>query len=163
MLWRDDTCALPFTLTVAVSSEWLLFLLADTGPDVHRILLFGREANLDTLEQSNTWYLDGTFRTAPLIFQQIYVILCERLGAVHPIIYALLPNKTSETYERLFRLVKDLCPNANPQSLSCDFELAAFQKMLTEFPDSQIFGCFFHLTKNLKKQIARSELTQAAV
>ncbi len=40
--------------------QFELFLLADTGPDVHRILLFGREANLDTLEQSNTWYLDGT-------------------------------------------------------------------------------------------------------
>ncbi len=54
------------------------------------------------------------------------LVLCERLGAVHPIIYALLPNKTGDTYERLFRLVKDLCPNAAPQSLSCDFELAAF-------------------------------------
>ncbi len=90
----------------------------------------------------------------PLIFQQIYVILCEWLSPVRLIIYVLLPNKTGETYECLFHLVKDLCPNANLQSLSCDFELAAFQKMITEFPDTQIFECFFHLTKNLKKQIA---------
>ncbi len=76
------------------------FLLADMGSDAQRILLFGREGNLDTLEQSNSWYMDGTFRSAPLLFHQIYVILCERLGAVHPMIYGLLlPNKAGETYE----------------------------------------------------------------
>ncbi len=41
---------------------------------------------------------------------------------------------SGDTYERLFHLVKDLCPNAAPQSLCRDFELAAFQKMMAEFP-----------------------------
>ncbi len=51
------------------------------------------------------------------------VILCERLGSVHPIIYALLSNKIGDSYERLFRLVRDLCPNAAPQSLSIAISL----------------------------------------
>lgn len=70
----------------------------DSGPGVNRILIFGRNRRLDILYNSKVWYYDGTFKIAPAIFSQVFVILAEALGGVHPLIYALLPKKQEETY-----------------------------------------------------------------
>ena len=50
-------------------------LLADSG--VHgqnrdrRYLIFGTEDMVRYLETCHTWYLDGTFKTAPKYFKQV--------------------------------------------------------------------------------------------
>jgi len=41
-----------------------LLLVAREG-EADNILLFGRNTNLDLLERSQKWYIDGTFRIAP--------------------------------------------------------------------------------------------------
>ena len=62
------------------------FLLAEhPGPD--NVILFGRNRNLDLLERSKRWYIDGTFRIAPRLFSQVLVLLAEEYGGVHPVIY----------------------------------------------------------------------------
>lgn len=103
------------------------FLLCDSGLGVDRILIFGHPRNLDILYNSTTWYVDGTFKVAPLLFSQAYVVLAKYLDDVYPLIYALLSNKKSQTYERLFKLILDLKPELNPISISCDFERAAIK------------------------------------
>jgi len=50
-------------------------------------------SGLKILKNSRTWYYDGTFRIAPILFSQVYVVFAEALGGVHRIIYALLPSK----------------------------------------------------------------------
>ncbi len=47
------------------------FLLDESpqGPD--KIVILGRESNLDMLVRSDRWYVDGTFKIAPLIFSQV--------------------------------------------------------------------------------------------
>jgi len=84
--------------------------LTDSGPGNDRILIFGRQKSLDILFRSKTWFGDGIFRTAPLLFTQVYVILAEQFGGVHPIIFALLPDKQSKTYEKLFDMLLKLKP-----------------------------------------------------
>lgn len=44
-------------------------------------------------------------------------------------------------------------PNASFDSISLDFELAAINGVKEVFPDSQLFGCLFHLMKNLRKKL----------
>jgi len=78
------------------------FLLDDTGPGLDRILIFGRLSSLDILERSKIWFCDGTFKIAPPLFTQVYVILAREIGGVHPFIYALLPNKQATTYQQVF-------------------------------------------------------------
>jgi hypothetical protein len=68
-------------------------LLDDSRSSLDRILIFGRLKSLDILERSKIWFCDGTFKTAPPLFAQVYVILVKDIGGVHPLIYALLPNK----------------------------------------------------------------------
>lgn len=44
--------------------------------------------------------MDGTFKVTPSIFFQVYTIHVMYKDAVVPLVYALLPNKTEETYQR---------------------------------------------------------------
>jgi len=134
------------------------FLLADSGPGTERILIFGRRRYLDILRNSKTWLGDGTFKISPPLFTQVYVILAEYLNGVHPIIYALLPDKFTKTYEKLFQMLINLCPELCPTSISLDYELAAINAVKKHFPNIIIYGCFFHLTKNFKKKIGELHL-----
>lgn len=71
---------------------------------------------------------------------------------VVPCIFALLPNKSQETYTRMFRCIKDQIPNFKPQYLKVDFETAAINAMKDIYPSAQISGCFFSLFPgNLQK------------
>ncbi|ODM87032.1 hypothetical protein Ocin01_19650 [Orchesella cincta] len=73
------------------------FLLFDSGPSNDRILIFGTMKNLQHMEHSSEWYADGTFKVAPLLFDQLYTIHVSRFGKVIPTVYALLPNRLEST------------------------------------------------------------------
>jgi len=98
--------------------------------------------------------VDGTFKIAPSLFSQVFVILGTRNGGVHPCLYALLPNKNQATYNRLLMEIKNLAPGINARSISVDFEIAIHNAFRTEFPNIEIRGCFFHLIQNMKKHVA---------
>ncbi|KAI6652396.1 hypothetical protein LOD99_7410 [Oopsacas minuta] len=50
------------------------FLLYDSGvDDVHRFLIFATQHNLGMLQRSKICLADGTFKTAPPLFAQVYV------------------------------------------------------------------------------------------
>ena len=50
------------------------FLIADSGQLDDRILIFARESWTKYLLDSDVWYGNGTFRLAPPLFTQVYVI-----------------------------------------------------------------------------------------
>ena len=56
------------------------FLLYDSGSDTQRNLIFGTQSNLEMLKLSRIWLADGTFKTAPSLFTQVYVIHALRGG-----------------------------------------------------------------------------------
>jgi len=129
------------------------FLLADSGKEINRILIFGRQTGLNIFERSTTWFVDGTFSVSPSLFSQVYIILAEDVGGIHPIIYALLPNKKGETYRKLFTMLIDLNPRLLPDSISIDFEIAAISAIKEAFPRVNVHGCYYHLTKNFRKKM----------
>lgn len=134
------------------------FLLHDSGPGVDRFLIFCRPQNLNILYESNNWYVDGTFKVAPQLFSQVYVILGKYFDGVHPLVYALLPDKKNQTYERLFKTLLELKPGLKPRSIACDFEQAAIKAIKNNFPEAQIHGCLFHLTKNFRIKMCELNL-----
>lgn len=51
------------------------FLLFDSGPDTNnRMLIFGTLDNIRLLGSTPHWFMDGTFKTAPSLFFQLYTI-----------------------------------------------------------------------------------------
>lgn len=139
--------------------ETILFLLGDTGnDDESRILLFGREDAKEWSHLIKKIYIDGTFKLAPPLFEQVFVILVERERFVFPVLYALLPNKRETTYCSLFRLIKTIWPNFEPESVSVDYEMAIINAVTEHFPTVAIRGCLFHLAQNIKRKLGREHL-----
>jgi len=71
------------------------------------------------------------------------------IGGVH-LICALLPNKQAKTYKKLFHKLKQIKPDLCPDFISSDFENAALISMKESFPNAQINGCLYYLTKNFQ-------------
>ncbi|KAI6648616.1 hypothetical protein LOD99_7973 [Oopsacas minuta] len=96
------------------------FLLYDSGEDdAYRFLIFGPQRNLGVLQQSKIWLADGTFKTVPPLFAQVYVVHGLRggndpmkTGHLLPSLFVLLPNKTEDTYRRMWEQIRLLCPLA---------------------------------------------------
>ena len=129
------------------------FLLHDSGHEENRILVFATNDNIQLLAESPSWFMDGTFKTAPELFFQLYTIHSCTAKKVLPCVYALLPNKQQATYNRLFEILKEHQNNLAPQNVMVDFELAVLNAITTSFPDSSKKGCFFHFSQAIFKKI----------
>ncbi|CDW54901.1 MULE and FLYWCH domain containing protein [Trichuris trichiura] len=138
------------------------FLLFDSGlGDEQRILVFGRQSAGQWSSQMKHIVADGTFRIAPPEFAQVYVIMAERGGFVLPVLYALLPNKHELTYRRMFESIKAAWPQFDPETITLDFEQAAMNAATATFPSVQVYGCFFHFARRLKRQLSEQGLLSA--
>lgn len=88
--------------------------------------------------------------------------LFSRRNWVFPVLYGLLTTKTTASYARFFRMIKNIWPLFNPHQMSMDFEPAIIAAAQEVFPGVQVAGCFFHLVRNFKKAISTNGLTQAS-
>jgi hypothetical protein len=152
-----------FTKTLSGSD----FLVKDIVLDQDRILLFTTIANVRHLERSPFWIMDGTFKTVPNIFRQLYSIH-GRVGAnensqIMPLVYALMSRKSEECYRTLFQeLVEFGDENGvilRPQFILTDFEQAAINAARREFQGVQNKGCLFHLAQSVYRKIQASGLS----
>jgi len=114
------------------------FLVYDNRADSSdRILVFGTHLRLRRLASSDSWFMDGTFDVAPLLFTQLYVIRVPVAESAVTCIYAFLPNKHQETYEELFTAIQDRCNqlgfNVNPTTVALDFEQAVMNAIQSTF------------------------------
>jgi hypothetical protein len=135
------------------------FLIYDSGPTaIKRMLIFASQEGLHHLAQSRHWFLDGTFNVAPHIFDQLYVIRSSLGETCVSCIYALLPGRTQELYEEMFRAISDasekLGASLDPEVVTADFEKAVWLAATAVFGQQlQLKGCFFHLCQSTWRKI----------
>jgi hypothetical protein len=61
--------------TMTTGDNPQLFMLYDNGTDAEeRVIIFSTAAHMQYLASSETWFMDGTFGVAPLLFTQLYVV-----------------------------------------------------------------------------------------
>ena len=100
--------------------------------------------------------MDGTFQTCPHLFYQIFSLHGFKNGKQFPLVYALLPDKSRQTYSRLLELVKrktvSLELNLSPSKFLGDFELAIKQAVDLCFPLADFKGCYFHFSQALMRK-----------
>ena len=135
---------------------WTVF---DSGPVDDRIIMFTTLFNLEFLCSSVRLCGDGTFKAAPLLWTQVYTIHGQKNGCTVPCLFALLPNKTKETYIGLFQQLKSWLSTRSVtwlfDSFLSDFEQGAYLAMLEVFPGIGAEGCFFHLCKRLDYHVKK--------
>ena len=70
------------------------FIVENKQPRVFdSCIIFGSDIGLTVLAKSRRWYSDGTFKTAPPQFQQVYIIQAKYKGKIIPYIFGLLTGK----------------------------------------------------------------------
>ena len=115
-------------------------------------LIFGTESNINKLftKSHSDWCMDGTFKSAPDSYLQLFTIHVFEGDKLIPLIYCLLSTKTRAMYSDVFRYLKDKASYLNvvlsPNLLTCDFESESglIASVRIEFPATHIRGCYFH-------------------
>lgn len=138
------------------------FVLHDSGADDgdDRMILFSTHEFMSKLELCDHWFADGTFKTVPRLFAQLYTIHAVVDEQVIPMVFALLPSKTQTTYERMLDATIELYPDLSPETVMMDFEIAAINAFRSRFPNVRVRGCFFHLSQNVYKHVQSLGLQQ---
>ena len=102
------------------------------------------------------WHIQNSSK----LVYQLYVIHALKGGPLPledghllPCLFILLTHKSAEIYDIMWSEVKKLCPDSTPSHLIVDFERAAIIPFSVQYPDTQIKGCFFHLTQNFWRKI----------
>ena len=146
-----------------IPMEYFDFCLFDSGVmDPERILIFGDRDNVHALRVHNSlWLCDGTFKICPMQFYQLYTIHIQIGGFYPPCLYALLPNKTEQTYSKFLKAITSVSDNAQPSRILLDFERAAVNAFTSAFPESSIKGCYFHLCQAFLRKINELGLKNA--
>ena len=132
------------------------FLLVNDGDD-DKIVVFGTLEFLKMACDADTIFMDGTFYISPNIFSQLYTLHGLYKGQVVCFLYALLPDKSKETYVRLLRLISQVARNNglvfNPLNYIIDYENAVFKAIERVFPMAEMHGCLFHFTQCLWRKV----------
>ena len=109
--------------------------------------------------------MDGTFKTAPPGWYQLYTIHFDLDRVSYPAVYALLKSKTRQTYTKLFRFLQKHAAASQRSfratQITMDFEQAAISAARTIFPTSRIVGCLFHYSKAIRERVADCGLRAA--
>ena len=112
------------------------------------------------LNTSQIWLCNGTFKTAPRLFVQVYCIHGLRGGPnlledghLLSSLFSLLENKTEVAYARMWEQIKILCPDAMPTNMIMDFEIGAINSFRSIWPLTKIKGCLFHLSQNIWRKV----------
>ncbi|XP_018497012.1 uncharacterized protein LOC108864951 [Galendromus occidentalis] len=132
------------------------FLLYDSGEgDCERMINFATLDNLELLKTCGEWFLDGTFKVCPVISHQMYSVLVKIPGShkTVPVVYSLMPGKTSRTYRRSLTILTSVLDDFRPEVTHVDFEIAMVRELETTFPSVGVLGCNFHLNQSLWRHI----------
>lgn len=129
-----------------------------------KLLVFCAETELRSLHQSEFLVCDGTFEMSPDTAYQLYTIHGFVQGEGMPLLWALLPNKTTSTYIELFTALKSALVSAFGdigvvnRTFLTDFEQAAINAIKLTFPESRLKGCSFHFRQAIMRRVQQEGL-----
>jgi hypothetical protein len=75
-----------------------------------QFITFDTAQSLQDLCEAEHVFMDGTFKSAPSPFSQLYTIHIESTvsNSTVPVVYSFLPNKTKSTYILLFNELRNI-------------------------------------------------------
>ena len=110
-------------------------------------ILFYSDFFIQKLKINPTWAVDETFSIVPYPFKQLYTIYFLIDGHVFLVVLGILKNKSEQTYDKFFEILKGLNDGLLPTSIKTDFEVASINSLRKHFPNSPISCCHFTLVK----------------
>lgn len=130
------------------------------------MLVLSSDEQLAQFTECRILFMDGTFKTTPRLWSQLYIIKGQLRENENILLAAiLLKSKTQETYKAMFRTIKSLIMQKTGMALSpaiimSDFESGLQPAVREEFPQTSHKGCFFHYTQAIYRFVQTSHLIQ---
>ncbi|CAG8573554.1 10071_t:CDS:2, partial [Gigaspora margarita] len=148
---------IPIQLQTTIRGE--RFLAREININNEKIMIFCTSNNLLYLEEANFWLMDGTFKTVPTLFRQLYTIHAPVRGKnnfqVFPLVYILMTNQLEESYKFAFQELLDLSEkadyNLSPPVIITDFEQLVINAVRFRFPN------FIHKAEGLAIEYGSNE------
>jgi hypothetical protein len=130
------------------------------------ITIFTTLEQLQLLADSRHNLADGTFKTAPPPYAQLYTVHGLEDNRRIPLVFALMLNKSTADYRRLFQLLHRYTQRAtnrvwSPRLLVTDYETGVINAVATELPNTDHGGCLFHFDQAIFKKVKEYGLTRA--
>ncbi|KAG0422688.1 hypothetical protein DMUE_6188 [Dictyocoela muelleri] len=151
---KDDE--IPETIKETFSKQKFL-LYNNNVSDNRKILIFITKTHLLYLKKSIAWYCDGTFKTSPREFEQVYFIMGQIRNKNVPLVYIIMGNRSKECYKEAFNEIKNNI-NCEPKFIIIDFEMASLISLEETFTSSEITGCFFHFSQICSERLLNTIL-----
>lgn len=140
------------------------FLIHKSWVDIMQtksMALFMSDWGAEVLRKHKIWLMDGTFKTTPAPFAQIYIVMAhsEFGGSGLPCGFCLLPSKEGVVYEEMLFKIKEKVGEARKlEIIITDYESAMFNALLNLFPDVDHFGCIFHFRSTIWTNVGNKGL-----
>lgn len=141
-------------INVQIPPEFNNFVLADYSDGDNRIIAFCTKKAKKVMNEVHDFYSDGTFKSCPSPFIQLYSIHGDLGSTVNhtnivPLVYALMSDKKMESDIILFSMIKSQIPDWDPKKYKTDYERAAMKAFTTVFPSVIISGCYYHFNHSI--------------
>lgn len=117
--------------------------------------MFVLMAHLNNLRYFFTRLLNVLKLKKNMIFLDLRNFSFKRRICIFIVCFIIYSNKQKLTYDILFALIKQVWSDFNPINFLIDYKAAFIFKA---FPDANINGYLFYLTKNLRKHLLESNL-----
>lgn len=125
----------------------------------HQACIFVYEKLMQSFQDSQQIYFDGTFKTTPALFYQNFVVFFKHMGHVFPGAFILMSNKSQELYTASFQYLRQI--GISPEIIMSDWERASRNSASQTWPDAIIKGCFYHFTSAVQKKLRKMRLSTA--
>ena len=117
------------------------------------VVILGNRELFKNFKKSDIIFIDGTFRTSPKGYSQLYMIhgIIDEQNV--PLFYCLLKNKESETYKCMFEAIDNLTDKGittHKFTLMGDMEIVHFNKFIKN-ENITIKTCQFHFNQTICK------------
>ena len=106
---------------------------------------------LERLSTASVLYMDGTFKSYPALFYQLFTVYIFVQIQQVPAVYMLLMRKSTQIYDRAFlslmqaMLERDF--ECEPLEILVDYEISLHQIIRLHFPGTVIRDCYFHFNQ----------------
>lgn len=154
-----DDMIVPAHLSVTVRGGEFLAVEETTTPvSSEKIVIFCSQDQKDVMKTAQYWVADGTFDVvSKTLFSQLFIITSmSQAGVTVPTLFALLPNKETSSYQRVFQFLRDEGVEP-PESLKTDFEKGIIRGFLNVFPGVTVNGCDTHFKRALRRKLTSTD------
>ena len=122
------------------------------------ICVFATDANLEALQRCREVYMDGTFRSCPGPYNQVFTVVGRYHGWVVPLVVVLMEHRAIGHYRQVLATILHHVRRVThhrwrPRMVICDFEQALISAVQTELAQAEVKGCYFHFTQSLWRRI----------